>query len=365
MTENGVADLKNALKQLFSSYGYVKYRMSGFEEYSLYMENRNFLISDKIITFNDLDGRLMALKPDVTLSIVKNALPEKGIAKYYYTESVYRPDRANTEFRELTQTGLEALGEIDGFTTAETVELALKGLSLTGADHVLALSDVRFSEGLLNKFAPNAENREYLTEVISRKSLGELDDARKKGRISDEGVNALKAVITLPQNASEALDIAARYAFGKEAESAIKELRAIVNAFKGTRFEENIQIDFSLTGNTRYYNGILFSGYVKGVAGAVLKGGRYDKLLDTFSTGKGAIGFALYTDEIENLFAEPSCGPDVAVVYGEGADAGELMKTMAPFREKGLKAVAVSRRSFTCAQGRIFVFEGGTLTEEK
>jgi ATP phosphoribosyltransferase regulatory subunit len=60
------------LRALYRKYGYTQYNMSKFEEYDLYVRNKNFLKSDQIITFNDLNGRLMALRPDVTLSIVKN-----------------------------------------------------------------------------------------------------------------------------------------------------------------------------------------------------------------------------------------------------------------------------------------------------
>ena len=61
------------LRRLFESFGYKKYRMSKFENYDLYAENKSFLKNESIITFHDLSGKLMALKPDVTLSIVKNA----------------------------------------------------------------------------------------------------------------------------------------------------------------------------------------------------------------------------------------------------------------------------------------------------
>ena len=61
------------LRRLYQSYGYVQYQMSKFEEYDLYAQNKDFLISDNVITFMD-DGRLMALKPDVTLSIVRATL---------------------------------------------------------------------------------------------------------------------------------------------------------------------------------------------------------------------------------------------------------------------------------------------------
>ena len=60
------------LRALYDRFGYDRYKMSKFEEYDLYVRNKSFLLSDHIITFTDTSGKLMALKPDVTLSIVKN-----------------------------------------------------------------------------------------------------------------------------------------------------------------------------------------------------------------------------------------------------------------------------------------------------
>ena len=61
------------LRALYEAAGCRKYHMGQFEEYALYQENQNFLASRQVITFTDLDGRLLALKPDVTLSIAKSA----------------------------------------------------------------------------------------------------------------------------------------------------------------------------------------------------------------------------------------------------------------------------------------------------
>ena len=69
------------LRLLYEQEGFRKYHMGRFEEYSLYQENRRFLSSEQVITFTDLDGRLLALKPDVTLSVLlsgKRLPPQPG-----------------------------------------------------------------------------------------------------------------------------------------------------------------------------------------------------------------------------------------------------------------------------------------------
>ena len=89
------------LRDLYRTYGYTCFKMSKFEAYELYVENKEFLISDRVITFTDTDGKLMALKPDVTLSIVKNAPEGGGVSRVYYNESVFRVSERTHQFKEL------------------------------------------------------------------------------------------------------------------------------------------------------------------------------------------------------------------------------------------------------------------------
>ena len=102
-----------ALRSLYRRYGYAPYKMSRFEEYELYVRNKDFLVSDQIITFSGSGGRLMALKPDVTLSIVKNAPETPGVVqKAYYNENVYR------DYQEIMQAGLECVGDLGEYEIA-------------------------------------------------------------------------------------------------------------------------------------------------------------------------------------------------------------------------------------------------------
>ena len=95
------------LRGLYQSFGYTRYRVGKFEEYDLYARNRNFLSDDRILTFSDINGQVMALKPDVTLSIIKNTRGDDRMRKVWYTENVYRVPRGGDSFQEIRQTGLE------------------------------------------------------------------------------------------------------------------------------------------------------------------------------------------------------------------------------------------------------------------
>ena len=94
------------LRALYAEHGYEKYRMSKFDEYDLYVRNKDFLVSESVITFTDTDGKLLALKPDVTLSILKNAKLQGGAMKVYYNENVYRVSKGTRTYKEIMQVGL-------------------------------------------------------------------------------------------------------------------------------------------------------------------------------------------------------------------------------------------------------------------
>ena len=104
------------LRSIYRRYGYSQYKMSKFEEYDLYVRNKDFLVSDNIITFTDTTGKLLALKPDVTLSIIKNGKDVPVvIEKVYYNENVYRVSKGSHQFKEIMQVGLECIGDIDDY----------------------------------------------------------------------------------------------------------------------------------------------------------------------------------------------------------------------------------------------------------
>ena len=139
-----------SLRGLYESYGYARFPMRRFEEYALYLENKSFLTSESVLSFTGASGQLMALRPDVTLSIVKRARPERGqVEKLYYHESVYRLSPTDHEFTEIGQLGVELLGEVDLYGACEVLRLAIESLRLTGAGFVLDISHMGFAGGLL------------------------------------------------------------------------------------------------------------------------------------------------------------------------------------------------------------------------
>ena len=194
---NGQERISFRLRSLYSEYGYERYRMSKFEEYDLYSRNKDFLFSEGVITFTDTNGRLMALKPDVTLSIVKNRKDTPGmLQKLYYHENVYRVSAAADGFREQTQVGLECMGNVDGACIAEVLKLAAESLKLCSENFVLEISHVGILNAFVDAIAPDQSVKKAILECAGQKNLHGISRVCRDNGISEGAENALKEFIS-------------------------------------------------------------------------------------------------------------------------------------------------------------------------
>lgn len=297
------------LRALYEQAGYRKFRCARFEEYSLYQQNQKFLSDAQVITFTDLDGKLRAIRPDVTLSIAKNAQPAPGECKrYYYTEQVCRPSRESHTFAEISQMGLECIGAVDADRQAEVVRLAVDSLASLGTRTFLEVSHMGYLTGLLDALEVDAAARPRLLELLRDKNAHELRQAALSAGLDQEGADALCALLSLHGPFDTALAQARARCRCQAQTDALDELEALYQDLGADA--ATVRLDLSLAGDMEYYNGLVFTGYAAGAARAVLKGGRYDLLAQRFTPGACALGFALYLDELERLAPSAGAEPD-------------------------------------------------------
>ena len=164
-----------ALRSLYKQYGYLPFKMSKFEEYDLYLKNKDFLVSDRIITFNDVSGKLLALKPDVTLSIIKNTRDVPGTKqKVFYNENVYRVSSGAAHFGEIMQSGLECIGDIDITDVFEVCYLAAASLNAVSKNFVLDVSHMGVLSAILDEVSDDPDTRRKAIALIGKKNKHEL-----------------------------------------------------------------------------------------------------------------------------------------------------------------------------------------------
>ena len=313
------------LRELYEQYGYKKYKMSKFEEYDLYLENKNFLPCQQVITFTDLQGKLMALKPDVTLSIAKNVSSNpKEPEKLYYNENVYRTPHGSSEYKEIMQVGLEYLGDIDLYSQCEVILLACKSLQKLSEDSVMVVSHMGFVSGLFESCGLTHSTEDRILKCIGHKNAHEIIRICDVSNVPKEICESLVSLTKLYGEFSETIDKAEKLVRNDKMRDSLIQLREIEGALSPDE-RANIRLDFSVINDLTYYNGLIFQGFIDGVHPVILSGGRYDNLMEKLGKKTNAIGFAVYVDLLERCDSEAEIyDVDVLLLYDSNADTAKL-----------------------------------------
>ena len=330
------------LRALYKKYGFMPFKMSKFEEYDLYVRNKDFLQGNGVITFNDTDGELLALKPDVTLSIIKNTTEQTGcVRKVYYDENVYRISGDTHHFKEIMQTGIECIGNVDAYCIFEVLYLAAMSLGEISENFVIDISHMGILKALLDELTDDSSAKERLTALIAQKNRHELISLCDSCGISSDKLIALMGV---RGSLCEAVAQLHSICKGQAAMEALSNLERIAALLEKTELAGKIRIDFSVVNNMSYYDGIVFKGFLLGIPDGVLAGGQYGALLKSMGRDADAIGFAIYLDKLEEL--SQSCidkyDIDTLVLYSDETSLEQVASYVADAVNSG-KSVSAQR----------------------
>lgn len=335
-------DLVLGLKRLYETYGYKKFKMGKFEKYDLYLENKSFLKNGSIITVTDPKGRLLALKPDITLSIVKNvrsiSLPEK----VYYNENVYISDSDAGEIKETTQIGLEYIGDLDVRALSEILILAAESLSFADENYRIAISHMGFISDILDQIDIPEFEKNSITKFISDKNLHGIKDICIKYGIDSSVSEKLCGLILVCGNFKEFVLKSKELVSGDASSRSFEELNQISSIISSFGYDEKFILDFSVMNDMNYYNGLVFQGFIQGIPKSVLSGGRYDNLVKRLGRDTSAVGFAVYTERLAPLNDwndEYDC--DVFIQYSKDCNPSDVLKAQREFSQNGIRCLAL------------------------
>ena len=349
-----------ALRELYENFGYSRFKMSRFEEYDLYVSNKDFLISDEVITFTDRSGRLLAMKPDVTLSIIKNAPDSVGeILKAYYNENVYRVSGGKS-FKEIMQTGLECIGDLSDYEITEVVLLAAKSLALISDDFIMDISHMGLVSAVLESSKLSKAGADKVITYLQEKNVHQTKLICEEEAVSETSKQKLVTLAECFGDRESVINKIAPVLTEEKELKALAELDNICKILERCGFGKKINIDFSVGNALKYYSGVVFKGYIEGIPTGVLSGGQYDKLLDKMGRKSKAIGFAIYTDLLQRLEKEYDESKIDAVIIHDGSDICGITEAVLFLSEKG-KVLALTSLPATAQWKRLYKFENGVV----
>lgn len=349
------------LRSLYKQYGYLPYKMSKFEEYDLYVANKQFLVGDGVITFNDTDGKLLALKPDVTLSIIKNNTDGNGKRKVYYNENVYRISGETKQFKEIMQTGVECIGDIDLYDVFEAVYLAAGSLAKISQNFVLDVSHLGILSAVLQSIHGDERFQKSVMQCLAEKNAHGIATLCEEYGVSEENKDKLLTLVGAYGTPSTVLKKISALCKSSGAKEPFSRLQALCKLLSVTEYADNIRLDFSVVNDMAYYDDIVFKGFIDGISEGVLSGGRYDGLMRRMGKKSGAIGFAVNLDLLEGFHAaERKKDVDILLLYDDKTPTLQLVRAVNALVKKG-NSVSAQKQKDSVRYKKLVDMTGGKL----
>ena len=300
--------LESRIKKTLHLYGYHDIQTPTFEYFDVFRKEIGTIPSKDLYKFFDKEGNTLALRPDITPSVARAAATlfgeeELPIRLCYTGNTFINHSSYQGRLREVTQIGAEMIGDDSVETDAEMIALVIETMQAVGLkEFQLNLGSLEFFQSLIEDAALDEDATERVIELINNRNfygVEEYLDSIMVKRSSREAFASLGEMV----GGVEVLKRAKNIAPNSAGIMAVKRLERLYNVLRLYGVEKYITFDLGMTGTYGYYTGIIFRGYTYGIGDAVVRGGRYDNLLEKFGKNSPSIGFAIVIDELMKAMA--------------------------------------------------------------
>lgn len=299
----GKRDIEKKMREAFSSYAYKEIQTPTLEYNNIYTDASGDIATEKLFRFFDPEGRILALRGDITTSIARvmgtkwDTLPLP--ARLCYVSEAFRYSKADSPLScEFTQAGIEFVGESSAYADAEAIIVTIKALLNAGLDEFqIDIGQVEFFKGLACQVGLSDEDAEKIREFIDFK------DSLSIAQIADkyDGDKEIKDLLCrMPELFGDADVLEKAYAEGlnPRSKAAIENLKNVYEIIKAGGLSKYVSIDLGMLQSIDYYTGVIFKGVTYDVGFAICGGGRYDSLISGFGRDLSAVGMAINVNRV-------------------------------------------------------------------
>ena len=336
--------VQDKLMHTFASFGYKNIQTPVFEFFDVFGSEIGTTRSNELYKFFDKEGNTLVLRPDITPSIARVATTiyeseDMPVRLCYKGNTFINHSNYLGRLRENTQLGAELIGVDSIEADAEMIAMAVESLKEVGLkDFQIHIGNVDFFEGLIKETKLEETDELHLRELIGNRNSFGVDELLENKQAK---VTVKTAFQILPEliGGIEVLKEAKKIALNFETLEAVKRLENIYEILVSYGVEKYVTFDLSMNGTYGYYTGIIFRGYTYGTGDAIVKGGRYDNLLEKFGKASPSIGFVIVVDELMSAFSRQKTAipyeyKTTYILYDEGRH-GEAVSLAKDFRKNG------------------------------
>lgn len=292
-----------ALMKVMQSYGYRNIQTPTFEFFDVFSKDIGTIPSKDLYKFFDKEGNTLVLRPDFTPAIARCAakyfMEEQYPLRFCYEGNAFvNTSELQGKLKETTQMGIELINDGSVQADAEVLMLVVDGLIACGLkEFQISVGDTSYFKGICEEANLDEETQQMIREYISSKNYFGTQEFLRKQNIAAEIVKDFEAISKIYCSDDELHKIK-EHATNAKALVAIERMLSLKEVLSKHGYDKYITVDFGMLSKINYYTGIIFKAYTYGVGDAIVKGGRYDGLLEQFGKKAPSVGCAFLLDEI-------------------------------------------------------------------
>ena len=299
--------VEDAVMGVFDGWGYEEIATPSVDYYVLFERGMGREEARRSFRFTDTDGRLLALRPDVTSSVARAAATLFASAprplRFCYAASVFfqRP-RSHAEWkRQGRQLGCELIGAPGGEADAEVLAIAAEVLERLRLRFRVTLNHVGVFKGVAEQLGLDEPERERVRRLIDARDAAGLEVVLAPRA----GGDAQGLARTLTRHACErgAIEEARAVLSNARSLEALDALEKTWGVVEALELSDVFDMDLGDVSGLDYYTGLVFKIYAEGAGARVGSGGRYDELTANFGRREPAVGFVLDLDAVSEILA--------------------------------------------------------------
>lgn len=363
--------LLKTIEKRFFTYGYQQIETSTLEQYDLYQSITGTVHPDNMIKVIDPSGKILVLRPDVTIPITRMFASLKQVPaledRLFYVSDVFRHSTDQQEKNEQTQVGIENFGPSTVELDAEVIALAIHTLRDLGFHSFkLEIGQASFFRELLELLNLSDTENSELQSLIQAKNISEMKRLLSRLKVQDDLSAIIEQIPFLYGDFLEVIAQAEAIALNKQMKAKLQKLKNLYEILQIYQVENHVSLDLGLINHMDYYSDIIFQGFVEDVGKPVLMGGRYDQLYAEIS----AIGFACDVDFLvdamkrHSLFPEITNEIDIVLVY-EAKKQRDAIQSATMLRYQGFQVYVTDKKCNLPASASLINYANDQQTLEQ
>lgn len=295
--------IENLIHEKIFSYGYRDIQTPSFEFFDVFSKEIGTTPSKELYKFFDKEGNTLVLRPDFTPSIARCAakyfLDENMPIRFSYSGNTFtNTSQLQGKLKETTQMGIELIGDSSIHADAEILSVVIESLKNTGlTDFQISVGNVEYFKGLCCELGFSDEMEMQIRDYISGKNFF----AAEEYLMNENILPATREILLKTEDFIGSVDMlqeAEALVHNERSLNAVKHLLDLYKVLEEYGIEKYVSFDLGMLSKYKYYTGMIFKGYTYGVGDVIVKGGRYDNLLNQFGKSAPAVGFVIMIDDL-------------------------------------------------------------------